>query len=487
MKFLPIRLIKKVFFLSWLAGSGLAQATTVNGLPDVLKEVLRDQSIPLESVSLAVQELNAPAPEWQWNEKVPRTPASLMKIVTTYSALAAFGPAKTWETKLKGALPDQAGIMAGPLYVVGGGDPDLTREDWEDILRTLRLKGVRKISGDLVLDDSLFKVESPDENAFDHQGFRAYNVKPSSLQVGLKAMAFIFNVEDGHVLVRPDFPFPEITVENRLQPEWGPCPIHWKSDMGIQVQDDGKAGKVTLTGFYPAGCGSRELTLGLLSEQTYIGSLFRQIWREVGGEWTGRVRNGVAPGGSIPILVRHESRPLGVLIGKINKYSNNTMARTLFLDLGVGQGIPSTESASAQAVGKILRTQGMDFREMEIDNGAGLSRNSRITAQHLLQVLLAAARGPWQPEFEASLSIAGLDGTARDRLTGESDVGYFHLKTGTIDGVSGIAGYVLDTKGKKRAFVFMIDGPTAGNALQVQNTLLRWLGHGASGWLKTAH
>lgn len=482
-----MQLIKHAFFLIWLTGPGLvAEATTINGLPEGLKEALQHQSIPLESVSFVVQDLSAPSPEWQWNEKVPRTPASLMKIVTTYTALVAFGPAKTWETELKGALPDREGVLAGPLYVVGGGDPDLTREDWEGVLRALRLGGVRKIEGDLVLDDSLFKVESPDENAFDHQGFRAYNIKPSSLQVGLKAMKLMFSVEEGHVMVRPDFPFPEITVENRLRPEWGPCPIHWRSDMGIQVEDDGKKGTVTLTGFYPASCGSRELGLGLLSEQTYIGSLFRQMWREVGGEWTGQVRNGVAPAG-IPILVSHESRPLGVLIGEINKYSNNTMARTLFLDLGVVQGVPATESVSAQVAGKILRTQGMDFQEMEIENGSGLSRNSRISAQHLLQVLLAAARGPWQPEFESSLSIAGVDGTARNRLTGESDVGYFHLKTGTIDGVSGIAGYVLDTRGRKRAFVFLVNDPEAGNALPVQNALLRWLGHGAPGGLKTAH
>ncbi len=486
MKFPMIRLMQNVFVLLWLTGSGLAHATTMTGLPEVLKEALLRQSIPLESVSFAVQDMDALSPEWQWNETVPRSPASLMKIVTTYSALMAFGPAKTWETELKGSRPNQEGVMAGPLYVVGGGDPGLTREDWEDVLRALRLKGVRKIDGDLVLDDSLFKVESPDENAFDHQGFRAYNVKPSSLQVGLKAMILTFSVRDGRVMVQPDFPFPEIIIENRLQPEGGPCPIQWKSHLDIQVRDDGKTGKVTLTGFYPTGCGAKELGLGLLSEQTYIGSLFRQMWREVGGEWTGQVRNGLAPAGA-PTLVCHESRSLGVLITEINKYSNNTMARTLFLDLGVGQGVPATESVSAQATEKILRSQGMDFREMKIDNGAGLSRDSRISAQHLLQVLLAAARGPWQPEFESSLSIAGLDGTARNRLAGEVNMGHFHVKTGTIDGVSGIAGYVLDTRGRKRAFVLMINDPGAGNALPVQNALLRWLGHGASGGLNTAH
>ncbi|MDE2354417.1 MAG: D-alanyl-D-alanine carboxypeptidase, partial [Betaproteobacteria bacterium] len=131
---------------------GLASAVVLaqQPLPEPVARALAEAGLPAEAVSVVVQDLSASQPLLRWNGDTPRAPASLMKLVTTYSALAAFGPAWTWETRVFGPDPVQ-GRVDGNLYVVGAGDPDLTLERWENLLRDLRLRGVRQIRGDVVL------------------------------------------------------------------------------------------------------------------------------------------------------------------------------------------------------------------------------------------------------------------------------------------------------------------------------------------------
>ncbi|MDE2259497.1 MAG: D-alanyl-D-alanine carboxypeptidase/D-alanyl-D-alanine-endopeptidase, partial [Betaproteobacteria bacterium] len=173
----------------------------------------------------------------------------------------------------------------------------------------------------------------------------------------------------------------------------------------------------------------------------------------------------------------HRSSPLAEQIRETNKYSNNLMARTLFLDMGGAIGMEQfTEESSLQKIRDTLAQQGLQFSELVMENGSGLSRQARISANHLNQLLVKAAQGPYQAEFVASLGLLGMDGTVEKRLPGEGLEGRFHLKTGSLDGVSSLAGYGLTRSGHLLSLVFIVNHPQAAAAKPAQDALLLWIG-----------
>ena len=460
--------------LLW-AASGADQPFAADRLPPTVAQALQAAQIPAEAVSIVVQDVATQDRLLGWNAGVPRNPASLMKLVTTYSALSALGAAKTWETEIRGEEPKE-GILTGNLYVVGAGDPGLTLEHWETLLRALRIRGVREIRGNLVLDGDGFQEIAQDPNSFDHQGYRAYNTAPEVLQVGFKAVTLTLEGVGDRVLVSPNFDFPGLAIENALMLKAGPCPEDWKSTFERKISDDGRAARIVLNGGYIASCGKKTLSYSILSNDNYILATFSKIWNELGGVFSGLIMQGKAPT-DLPVLAAHLSPPLADQIREINKFSNNLMARTLFLDLGWTQGMAhaSTEG-SFRRIREILALEGLQFPELVMENGAGLSRQARITAEHLNGLLVRAARGPYQAEFIASLGLLGMDGTVEKRLPGEGLAGRFHLKTGSLEGVSALAGYGLTRSGRLLSFVIMVNHAEAASAKPVQDALLRWIG-----------
>jgi D-alanyl-D-alanine carboxypeptidase/D-alanyl-D-alanine-endopeptidase (penicillin-binding protein 4) len=138
------------------------------------------------------------------------------------------------------------------------------------------------------------------------------------------------------------------------------------------------------------------------------------------------------------------------------------MARQLFLTLGAEKfGPPGTLDKGEQATLAALSSRGLTFPELVLGNGAGLSRDTRISAASLGRLLLTAHGSPFQPEFQASLSIAGLDGTTRKRFLRDPVAGDMHLKTGTLNGVTSIAGFVHSESGADYAVVMVVNGPKA--------------------------
>jgi len=176
------------------------------------------------------------------------------------------------------------------------------------------------------------------------------------------------------------------------------------------------------------------------------------------------------------LIYVHESQPLGELVRDINKFSNNVMARQLFLTLGaVGAGAPATAEKANRAVRQWLSGKGLNFPELVLENGSGLSRVERIGAKSLGQVLLAAYQSPVMPELMASLPLAAVDGTMKKRLSGAEVAGQAHIKTGSLSGVRAIGGYVLDAQGRRVVVVMMVNHANAASAQPVQDALLKWV------------
>jgi D-alanyl-D-alanine carboxypeptidase/D-alanyl-D-alanine-endopeptidase (penicillin-binding protein 4) len=185
------------------------------------------------------------------------------------------------------------------------------------------------------------------------------------------------------------------------------------------------------------------------------------------------VRQGAAPSGA-RAFYSAASEPLAVLVRDMNKYSNNVMARQIFLALSAeGLGPPGTEAASAGIVREWLASRRIDATGLAIENGAGLSRDDRITAAALAALLRAAWASPVMPELAASLPIFAVDGTLKLR-PGAGAAGHAHLKGGTLNGVQSAAGYVLDAKGRRWIVVMMVNHPNGNAAQPAIDALVEW-------------
>jgi D-alanyl-D-alanine carboxypeptidase/D-alanyl-D-alanine-endopeptidase (penicillin-binding protein 4) len=215
------------------------------------------------------------------------------------------------------------------------------------------------------------------------------------------------------------------------------------------------------------------VTRSFLRAPTYAYGLFKTLWQDAGGSLAGRLRVAPVPAGAA-LLVTSESPPLADVIRSINKFSNNVMARHMLLTLGAERfGAPGTVEKGDRVVEEFLNRRGVVVPELRVENGAGLSRESRISARGLVKILLAADKSPYRPEFVSSLGLAGLDGTVRRRFRDEEFAGHMHLKTGTLSGVHAIAGYVDCASGRRFAVAILQNGP--GWPDESQAAVLRWI------------
>jgi len=451
------------YFKTFLLWSALTPVLAA-GLPEPIAKALRDAKVPQSSVSIVVQAVGAQRPELALNAKAARNPASVMKLVTTYAALELLGPAYRWKT--------EAYLDGEDLVLKGSGDPKLTYESFWILLRNLRARGVRELR-DVVVDRSEFT--SIALAPIDDELFRPYNVLPDALLVNFKALRFVFLPENDRVrlFVEPSLPGLEVVNSLRLSP--GACPDGRAFRDLTQATFQSKPPRAAFTGLYPVSCGEKELLVALHQPEDYLAAMIRLLWTELGGTWKGALRDGVA-GPHAKLIYTHDSEPLAESVRDINKFSNNVMARQLYLtiaaELGGAPGHPDT---AARAIAQWLVFKGIDAPELVLENGSGLSRNERASAATLMSLLQAAWKSAVMPEFVASLPVAAFDGTMRRRLHGEPVSGNAHMKTGLLVDARAMGGYVLDRSGRRHAVVMIANHANAPQSEPAFDALLQWV------------
>lgn len=457
---------------------GLALPGMAAELPASLSQALKRYGLSTQGLSVYVHEIGRRDPALAFAAEAPRNPASTIKILTTLAALEQLTPAYQWKTEAYATGPIEDGRLQGDLYLKGYGDPFLVIEHFWRFLRALRQLGVEIIAGDLVLDQSHF-VPPPGEPAdFDGRPHRAYNVLPAALLVNFQAVGlrFVPAPAEKRVHVVAD-PLPaHVTVENRLRLTQRGC-RGWAFRLGMQVASRPASERIVLTGEYDAACGENEMFRVVSEPAAYIHGVFKALWTELGGRLEGGVREGVAPEGA-RLLHTAYSPPLADIVRAVNKFSNNAMTRQLLLTLGAERfGSPGTEEKGIAALHAWLAGRGLDFPELVLENGAGLSRTERISARHLGILLRVAYESPYMPELISSLPIASLDGTLRRRFAGTPLEGRVHLKTGSLSHVRSMAGYVLDRAGRRVAVAMLHNHPQADTAAAevLQDDVLRWV------------
>ena len=444
-------------------------ATAVQAaLPAKVEQALKASGIPSQSVAVIVQPVEGNKPGLRHRAEEPMNPASLMKLLTTFGGLELLGPASTWRTEVLATANIESGVLNGDLYLRGSGDPKLTYDRLWLLLRELRARGLREIRGNLTLDRTAFAATDHDPAAFDAKPLRPYNV-------GADALLFNFGIlhltlwADGSSIKVIGEPLPAgVEIVNRLQLTQEPVCGEWRERLEARFA----TGQIILSGPFPRSCGEKRWHLAGLPNAVLLHGVFTRLWRELGGEFSGLVRDGTAPSDA-RVLVANESPALGEIVRDINKYSNNVMAQQLYLKIGNGNPLEAE-----QALRGWLTAKGLSFPELLLDNGSGLSRRQRIAAHSLARLLDAGWRSAVMPELMASLPIVASDGTTKKRYNGVSYAGQAHLKTGSLEGVRGIAGYLLDRQGRRYIVVFMVNHPKAAEAQPAFDALLEsvWRG-----------
>ncbi len=450
---------------------GLALAQEAPSLPPGVVQALATAQIPSSSISVVWQPLDAPEPALAWLARAERNPASVMKLLPTDAALHLLGPAFRWKTPFYAAGPVRGGVLQGDLVIVGSGDPHLMASDlWQVALR-LRDLGLRRITGDVRIDRSAFDLPPHDPGAFDGDSLAAYNVGPDAFLLNFGAMRYTFAPDPlGHgVSVSLDPPMAGFKPARLPKAGNGACGA-WKLNLQARYANPVEP---SFNGRYSEQCGEQTWNIAApMPANAYVQAVLRALLAQAGITWQGEVVSGSLPTGAT-LLTTWESEPLAVILRDINKYSNNVMAQQVFLTLGLQAGAPATFAKAAQVVQGWLGSQNLTMPGLVLDNGCGLSRIARISALDVNRLLRAAWKSPLMPEFIATLPLAGEDGTLKRRFAGRPEAGLIHAKTGSLDGVLAIAGYVQSpTTGARSTLVALINDPRAAGGWGAIEALL---------------
>jgi D-alanyl-D-alanine carboxypeptidase/D-alanyl-D-alanine-endopeptidase (penicillin-binding protein 4) len=482
-------------------------------IPPEVEAALSRAKIPREAVALLVLEADQPnaTPRLSHRAQVPMNPASVMKLTTTFAALELLGPTYAWTTPVYVEGPVHDGTLNGNVYIKGQGDPKLVLEKVWLLLRRLQGIGIRNIAGDIVLDRSALEVPDADAANFDGEPLRPYNAMPDALLINYKAVVMTFTPDPTGKVAQVQFDPPLFGVQ--MQANVPLSDAACGDYRGALKADFSDANRIRFGGSYAASCAEKVWPVAYAEPRSYGTRAIHGLWLEMGGKLTGSVRFGTVPATLLagkPTL-ETTSAPLAEIIRDINKYSNNVMAQQVFLTLGrvlaVGASGPGVDASSANApsdhstdalsaaasgigasagtgIGSFAASRAVMQRwwkerigaeELPLwENGSGLSRQERISAQGLGRLLQVAWRSPYMSELMSSLPITGVDGTLK-RFKSKA-VGSAHLKTGTLSGVIARAGYVDGASGKRYVLVALINHANANTdaARSVMDALVDW-------------
>ena len=458
-----------------------ALGTVAQNLPPEVEAALQRANVSREAVAILVTEVQSrSSPRLSHRASTPVNPASVMKLVTTYAALDLLGPSFSWSTPvyLDGAVRD--GTLNGNLYIKGQGDPKLVSERLWLLLRRVQGLGIKTINGDIVLDRSAFETVEVDPSVFDGEPLRPYNAAPDALLINFKSvvMTFVPDRTNNVAQVQVEPPLAGVQMPATVPLSNAACNDY----RGSLRADFSDASQIRLLGSYPASCGEKVWPVAYADPKSFAVRAVDGMWREMGGKISGGVREGRLPPNLAALKPAFEvaSPTLPEVIRDINKYSNNVMAQQLFLTLSLqnkstnnANGTTATLAASRDLLQRWWRSSISDGDIPVFDNGSGLSRSERITAQGLTRLLQTAYASPLMPELISSLPITGIDGTLRSSR-GKAR-GSAHLKTGTLRDVAAIAGYVLGNSGRRYVVVMVVNQAGAVAARPAMDALVDWV------------
>lgn len=443
-------------------------------LPQGINVLIQKSGIPKRDISIYIKESGSGGNVIAaLNATQTRTPASVVKVLTTYAALLKLGFNYRWPTKFYYTGNISKGVLRGDLLIKGFGDPTLKDKDLGKIVSYIRAEGILKITGNIIIDRSYFRVSSRDSSGFDKHLYSAYNAMPD---------AMMFNERISTICVTPNKNSvykknadESYKVINKLQHVNKPCKGRY-SWPGVRVDKSKAVPTVLLQGKISKRCGKRNICKVITKPYKSFYYALKDKLKKSGTSVKGTLRLRKIPHHAKDLFTYY-STSLEKIVAKTAKKSNNLYARHLLLLLGAKvYGAPATVNKGRRAIEKILRNKNsLSQGTLKIDNGSGLSRSAKLSAK-MLANMYDNAYVRYGQRWMNTLSIAGVDGTIKKRFRGTIVKNRAWMKTGTLKRVKNIGGYVKSKQGRLYTIVILVNtNQGSWKAAKLQNDIMAWL------------
>lgn len=415
-----------------------------------------------EAIGIAIKSLSTGKIIYQYNANEKFSPASTLKLFTAVAAFDYLGPNYTFKTQFLSTTPIHAasGTLTGDLYIKFGGDPYLTSEALRNMLRQLVERNVHAIQGRIIIDDNeidrstwqvgrvtsdkIFCYAAPvtatilDRNCF---SFRVAPSRKNNSPIAVSVNHY------GNILISN-----QVTTRRLHHQDCG-------LDLKPLVDDDNS--------YVLKGCLSHNrpmaIAAALRNPNLAISGVLSNLFKKAGISYQS-IQYGKTPPNA-QVLIQNNSPALSVLLKQMLKKSDNLIADSVFKKLGaVYFSTQGSWQTGAQALQAILGPKtGINFQNITILDGSGLSRENAVTADDFVKLLtFAYTQMPNGEIFYDSLPRSGIDGTLKHRLGGPIN-DRIHAKTGTMHGTSGLAGYIRTANKKTLAFAILVNEETGRN------------------------
>jgi len=401
-------------------------------------------------------------------------PASTLKLVTTAAVLDAFGPDARLRTTVETAgRLDAYGRILGDVYLVGGGDPNLSGRlhggrataTLEELAEALRAAGVRRIEGRLVGHEGLFQGDRRGEDWAWNDLVWSYGAEVSALS---------FNDNTAQLSAAPGERVGDPLVVDR-----DPATAHYTvvssattspagSKPEMVLRSDPGSNLFRLSGSVPLGGEPWQGSVAIADPAGYAAVVFAEVLAAKGIRVTGTIATSSDPlPAGMRVLAARESEPMSEILAVVNKRSQNLHTEMLLRLLGSRVKGEGTVEAGHEAIDDFLRRQGVPAESWSMQDASGLSRSDIVTPHGLAALLAAMARHPHAAVFRDSLPVAGVDGTLEGRMVGTPAQGRVNAKTGSLRHVNALAGYATHRTGDRLVFVIVLNHQTAGGPAAV--------------------
>lgn len=444
---------KKIVLISFLL-SCLVPSAQANLEQSIINLIIA-QGFKQSGVGLQVQEISSQTPVVSINRNKLFTPASVVKLATTYAALSTLGGDYNWPTEFYTNGKLKNGTLEGNLVVKAYGDPNLVTEDLDIIAQTILRNGIQKITGQLIIDRNYFKVGNKNSSGFDENLHRPYNAMADAMMFNHRAskMTITPNKKENKIEVLRALPDNSYVILNQLKPSKKSCrgAIAWPH---VTYPQHNNKPAIKLTGTYSLHCPNRDMYEVLTKPYYMFFHALKFKLSKIGIQLQGTLQLAGTPKSSKKIFTFY-SKSLLEIISKINKKSNNLMARQTLLTLGAKKyGTGASYSNGVKAVNSVLSQHNISQGAIKIENGSGLSRMAKLNTA-TLNKLLQHAYQKYGTSWRNTLAVMGVDGTLRKRLRHSPLVGKAWMKTGSLKRTRSIAGYVKGKSGKLYTVVML--------------------------------
>ncbi|MEU8345298.1 D-alanyl-D-alanine carboxypeptidase/D-alanyl-D-alanine-endopeptidase [Spirillospora sp. NPDC048832] len=453
-----------------------ARAAAPGDLRTDLDAILADPRLDGAAAGVVVRDARSGAVRYARGAGTPVMPASNMKLFTSSAALSLLGTGYRFRTSVHATAVSGSSVK-GNLYLKGTGDPTTRAADYDRLAAQVAAKGVRRVDGDLIADDTWFDaVRTPSH--WDPADLQYYYAAPiSALTVSPNDD---FDAGSVNVVVRPGVVGKPVRVG--LSPATGVVKVDNRAVTGragspstLEIDRAVGSDAIVVSGSYPAGATTLTELRTVRKPTMYAADVFRRALRAHGVQVKGTVARGRTPAGAT-VLASRASMPLSQLMVPFLKLSNNMIAEILVKAIGraaVGEG---SWNAGLPAIERYARSLGVPPDRLEMADGSGLSRRDRTTAGDVSTLLEKVRTAPWFPSWYRALPVAGdpdrmAGGTLTSRMRGTPAAGNVHAKTGTLTGATALSGYVTGPAGRPLVFAVILNGYRGGAPKDVEDRI----------------